>query len=53
MKDPQFLTAVALYAVLAFAAWRTLDREFLWVTWIILAVFALKTLLVVLRRGQD
>ena len=53
MRDPQFLAATVLYAVLAFAAWRTLDGEFLWVTWIILAVFALKTLLVVLKRRLD
>lgn len=50
MKNPQFLAAMALYAILAFAAWRTLDRELLWGTWIILGFFALKTLLVVLKR---
>ncbi|MEO5924439.1 MAG: hypothetical protein ABIR70_11490 [Bryobacteraceae bacterium] len=50
MKNPQFLAAMGLYALLAFAAWRTLDQEFLWVTWIILGVFAVKTLLVVLKR---
>ncbi len=44
---------MGLYALLAFAAWGTLDKEFLWATWIILAAFALKTLLVVLKRGQD
>ncbi len=53
MKNPQFLAAMALYALLAFAAWRTLDKEFLWVTWIILGVFAVKTLLVVLKRRLD
>jgi len=53
MKDPQFLAALALYAVLAFAAWRTLDAEFLWFTWFILGVFAVKTLLVVLKRRLD
>jgi hypothetical protein len=53
VKDPQFLAAMALYAVLAFAAWRTLDHELLWATWIVLAVFAAKTLLVVLKRRMD
>jgi len=53
MKDPQFLAAMALYAVIAFAAWRTLDHELLWATWIILAAFAVKTVLVVLKRRQD
>jgi len=53
MKDPQFLTAMAAYAVLGFAAWRTLDAELLWATWILLAAFAVKTFLVVLKRRQD
>jgi len=53
MKDPQFLVSMALYAGIAFAAWRTLDHELLWGTWIILAGFALKTVLVVLKRRQD
>jgi hypothetical protein len=53
MKNPQFLAAMGLYALLAFAAWRTLDAEFLWITWIILGVFALKTVLVVFKRRLD
>jgi hypothetical protein len=53
MKNPQFLAAMGLYAVLAFAAWRTLDAEFLWFTWFILGVFALKTYLVMLKRRLD
>lgn len=53
MKDPKLIAAMGLYALLAFGAWRTLDREFLWVTWIILAAFALKTLLFALKRGLD
>ena len=53
MKNPKFLTAMILYAVLAFGAWRTLDAEFLWFTWLILGVFALKTYLVVLKRRVD
>jgi hypothetical protein len=53
LRNPQFLVAMFAYALLAFAAWRTLDAEFLWVTWIILGAFALKTLLVALKRLQD
>jgi hypothetical protein len=53
MKTPRFLIAMGLYAVLAFSAWRTLDEEFLWGTWIILAAFAVKTFLVVLKRRLD
>lgn len=53
MKDPQFLISMVLYAVLAFAAWRTLEAELLWATWILVAVFAIKTVLVVLRRRWD
>ena len=44
---------MVLYGLLAFAAWRTLDHELLWATWIILAAFALKTVLVVLKRRTD
>ncbi len=44
---------MALYAILAFAAWRTLDAEFLWFTWFVLGVFAPKTYLVVLKRNLD
>ena len=53
MKNPQFLAAIALYAILAFAAWRTLDGQFLWFTWLILAIFALKTTLLVFKRRLD
>jgi len=53
MKDLPFLIAMSAYAVLAFAAWRTLEAEILWATWVLLAVFALKTYLVVLKRRQD
>lgn len=52
-RDPKFLMAMAAYALLAIAAWRTLDAEFLWVTWIILGFFALKTILVVLKSRMD
>lgn len=53
MRDPQFLAAMAAYAVLGFAAWRTLDAELLWATWILVGVCAIKTVLVVLRRRMD
>jgi hypothetical protein len=53
MKNPQFLAAIGLYALLAFAAWKTLDGEFLWITWLILGVFALKTALLVFKRRLD
>ena len=52
-RDPKLLVALGAYALLAIAAWRTLDSEILWVTLIILGAFALKTILVVLKRGVD
>lgn len=52
-RDPKFLVAMGAYALLAIAAWRTLDAELLWGTWIVLGFFALKTILVVLRRRTD
>jgi hypothetical protein len=53
LRNPQFLVAMLAYALLAFAAWRTLDAEFLLGTWVILGVFALRTYLVALKRLQD
>jgi hypothetical protein len=44
---------MAVYAVLAIAAWFTLDGMLLWGTWILLGVFAVKTWLVVLKRRLD
>jgi hypothetical protein len=41
------------YAVLAAAAWKTLEAELLWGVWIFLGVLAGKTVLVVLRRRLD
>ncbi|MEP6960710.1 MAG: hypothetical protein ABI995_01435 [Acidobacteriota bacterium] len=49
----QFIAAMAAYVVLALLAWRTLDHELLWATWVFLGGFALKTFLVVLKRRQD
>lgn len=53
MKDPRFLGAMGCYAVLAVAAWGTLDAEFLWGVWILLGVLSIKTVLVVLKRRLD
>jgi hypothetical protein len=53
VKDPQFLLALAAFAGLAVLAWATLDGEFLWLTWLVLAVFVTKTVLVVLKRKLD
>jgi hypothetical protein len=53
LSDPKLLVALAAYALLAIAAWRTLDAELLWITWIILGAFALKTVLIVLKRRMD
>ncbi len=52
-RDPKLLVALAAYAVLAIAAWRTLDAEILWVTWIVLGAFAIKTVLVALKSRMD
>jgi hypothetical protein len=53
MSDPKFLIAIAAYIALAFAAWRTLEAEFLWGVWIVLGILAVKTVLVVLKRRLD
>jgi hypothetical protein len=53
MKDPKFLLAIAAYLGLAFAAWRTLESELLWATWILLGILAVKTVVVVLKRRLD
>jgi hypothetical protein len=49
----RFGTALAVYAVLAFLAWMTLDGKILLATWIFLGGIALKTCLVVLKRRAD
>jgi hypothetical protein len=53
MRDRSFRSAMAAYAVLAVAAWGSLDAELLWGVWILLGVLAVKTILVVLRRRLD
>lgn len=53
MTDPKFLLAMAAYLGLAFAAWKTLEHEILWATWILLGILAVKTILVVLKRRMD
>jgi len=51
--DRKFLIALVAYASLALVAYWVLDGEFLWLTWLVLAFFAVKTWLVVLRRRLD
>jgi len=51
--DLRFIAAMAVYAGLAILAGFTLTGGFRSVTWIILGYFALRTWLVVLRRGLD
>lgn len=53
MKDPKFLLAIAAYLAIAFAAWQTLEAELLWGIWILLAVLAGKTVVVVLKNRLD
>lgn len=53
LKNPRLLMALTGFAVLAIAAWNTLDGEFLWFTWFILGICALKTIMVVLRSRLD
>lgn len=53
LRNSRFLIALAGFAALAVLAWTTLDGEFLWATWLILALCALKTVLVVLRSRLD
>jgi len=49
----RFLLAMAAYGVLALLAALILDGQILWITWGVLALFAFKTWLVVLRRRLD
>jgi len=49
----RFLLAMAAYAALALVAALILDGQILWITWAVLALFAVKTWLVVLRRRLD
>jgi hypothetical protein len=52
-RDPKFIIAIGAYALLGIAAWRTLDSELLWMTWIVLAALAIKTVIVVLKSRMD
>lgn len=49
----RFLVAMGAYVALALAAWWVLEDELLWVTWLALAVYPVKSWLVVLRRRLD
>lgn len=53
LRNPRFLIALAGFVALAVAAWNTLDGEFLWFTWFILGICALKTFMIVLRSRLD
>ncbi len=47
----RFYAAMACYAILAVAAWLTLDGKFRTVVWILLAAFAVKTYLAKLQQA--
>ena len=51
--DTKFTAAMAVYAVLALLAGFTLDGKIRLATWLALGLFALKTVLAVLRRHMD
>jgi len=51
--DRKFLIALGAYAGLALVAFWLLDGELLWLTWLVLAVLAVKSWLVVLKRRLD
>lgn len=51
--ERRFRTAMGAYAVLGAAAWSALEDELLWITWFVLAAFAFKTWLVLLRRRME
>jgi len=49
----RFVIAMGAYLGLAAVAGWILDGALLWITWIVLAAFALKTWLAVLKERQD
>lgn len=51
--DHKFIAAMVLYVVLAILAAFTLDGVIRIATWLFLGLFALKTVLVVLKRRMD
>ena len=51
--SPRFAAAMAAYGVLALLAAWTLDGKIRLATWLLLGLFALKTVLAVLRGRMD
>ena len=45
--------ALAAYTILALAAWQTLEGKLLWMTWIVLGAFAVRTITLALRPPED
>ncbi len=53
MRSPRLIAAMVAFAVLALLAWQTLsDERIRWITWAVLALFAVRTL-VHWRREQS
>lgn len=53
MSDLKFIAAMSAYGILALLAGFTLDGRIRLATWIFLGGIAIKTVLVVLKRGLD
>lgn len=53
MTDLKFVAAMSAYAILAVLAGFSLDGRIRLATWIFLGGIAIKTVLVVLKRGLD
>jgi hypothetical protein len=53
MTDLKFVAAMSTYAILAVLAGFTLDGRIRVATWVFLGGIAIKTVLVVLKRGLD
>lgn len=51
--DLKFIAAMSAYALLAILAGFTLSGQIRIATWLILGLFAIKTWLVVLKRGES
>ena len=53
MTDLKFIAAMSSYGILALLAGFTLDGRIRIATWVLLGGIAIKTVLVVLKRGLD
>lgn len=53
MTDLKFIAAMICYGILAFLAGLTLEGRIRAAVWIFLGGIAIKTVLVVLKRGMD